>query len=285
MLSMRRGMFGVCLATLMVAGVGCALLDSGWETAVSMDPNRDVRLKPIAAAPRDAIEIEVIFVERPVDDPLLGDALWQEIDQIGALDPDVRSALGENGLRVGVASSSLPRALQTMLGIADPLAAAGPDSKAVAGRRLFLLPKAEKEIQASPVFSSCSVTVQKNGDSETEEYGNARFMFRVTAERLQDGWANLHFLPEIHHGEMKFRPVAGEFSWEGRSTQNIVPLHAQRFNVKLNVGELAVITADGQDPKSLGRHFFRSSDPKGSVQHVLLVRLIDISRVEPQRAE
>ena len=272
MLSMRRGMFGLGLTTILVAATGCALIDWGWDTTAGMDPNREVRLKPIPK-PRDSVEVEVVFVERPVDDPLLGETLWQEIDQIGALDPDIRSSLRQNGLRVGVASSSLPRSLQTMLGLNATLGESGEGSKELIGRKLFLLPDSEKEIQASPVFSSCSVAIEQAGEVETEEYSNARFMFRVTAERLQDGWAKLQFLPEIHHGEMKWRQVASELGWQGRTAQNIVPLHAQRFEITLNVGEMVVITADGKEPKSLGRHFFRSSDPKGSVQHVLLVRL------------
>ena len=41
-------------------------------------------LPPIQAVP-DAIQLEVFFIERPQEDPLLSTGIWKDVDQIGAV--------------------------------------------------------------------------------------------------------------------------------------------------------------------------------------------------------
>jgi hypothetical protein len=288
MLSRRRALAWLGASTLCVAGSGCALLTRGWDTmaGASRDASSELRLKPILK-PRDAVELEMVFVERPVGDPLLGDELWREVGEISALGPDKREALRKHGLRVGVASSSLPRAVQTMMSSGESPApnVTGTEAHRRSAHRHYLPSDGEQEFQVSPLFATCSVEVPKGQGTELRAFENCRFMFRMKAYRREDGWAKLEFTPEIHHGNFGWRPVPGDMGWEPRMAQEIVPLYGQRFELSLNVGELVVITAGECEPKSLGRHFFRSVDPDGSVQHVLLIRLTDISRVEAVRVE
>ena len=143
-----------------------------------------------------------ILVERPVDD-LLMRSLWQEIDEIGSIGHEVRKSLHENGFRVAVASSSPPRALQSMLGLESDFVgvSAGDNSKQLPSMQYVLPPNAKTKIDASPFYPACSIEVPTTDGKKLKDYANACCRFNVTARRLQDGWVTLEFLPEIHHGD------------------------------------------------------------------------------------
>lgn len=271
-----------CLSALVAASGGCALLERGWfadkDEPDGSSGERSV-LKPIAAAPT-SMQVEVVFVERPTEDPLIGQALWRELDQVGAVDLKLREILTNNGFRVGVSSSSPPRALQTLMGMATEIhdAATPEDAKRLVGRRLTIASGSETEVQTSPIFESCSIRTFGGEKPHSGDYENARFVFRLKVQRVQDGWAKLEFTPEIHYGENKLRQVAGPSSWQLRNTQRIVPFHTQRFELTLNQGEMAVVAPVGEEPKSLGRHFFLSEGDAGALERVLIVRLADIGK-------
>ena len=58
---------------------GCSLFPGG-SGVKSVDLRRP-SLPPIQTS-HDAVQLEVFFVDRPADDPLLGQTLWREVDQI-----------------------------------------------------------------------------------------------------------------------------------------------------------------------------------------------------------
>ena len=62
----------------------------------------------------------------------------------------------------------------------------------------------------------------------------------------------LHFLPELHHGKAWLRPVATSQDWTRRRQQNIEPLYDQQFSLSLNLGEMAVITAESSGAETTG---------------------------------
>ena len=70
------------------------------------------KLPPLPVA-RDAVELELVLIDRPVSDPLLGKSLWREVDQVGGLSLEQRAAVREAGLQVGQVGSTPPDALQT----------------------------------------------------------------------------------------------------------------------------------------------------------------------------
>ena len=88
-----------------------------------------------------------------------------------------------------------------------------------------------------------------------------------------------------YHGQFRWRPKATAGGFEGRTTQQIVPLFGQRFAIHLTKGEMVVITADHLDPESTGRYFFTGSEEEGPVQRLLLVRLANMSKTEGLYAE
>lgn len=275
------------LVALLLAVPGCALLQLsqaplGPDAEATADQVREALLPPIPTS-KDAVELEIVFVERPVDDPLLGERLWREIDTGGALDLQRRKVLNQNGLQVGVAPANPPDALQSLLGLQAAISE-NPSNK-LAWQRRVLPDGSEAEIQASPVHPECTVTVLSANGAEEQDYKNARFVFRIMARRVQNGWVQVDFLPEIHHGDVAMRAEAADIGVTMRASQKVNSLMGQRFSVNLNLGEMAVLTCDDADATSVGRHFFVRDEDGTAVKRLLVVRLADMSKVEVARTK
>jgi hypothetical protein len=256
---------------------GCSLLPGLDRDQVSA--NRP--LLPQMQTGKGTIQLELIFVERSPSDPLLGPALWREVDQVGALPANTRSTLERNGFRIGHVSSNPPEALQTLLGMVSEIADEDADSQnLLKGRRLVIQSGKETEVQTSSPLETCTIKLPE--DEETERtFDNARCVFRVRTFRLQDGWVRVDFLPEVHHGESVLRRQAAETGWFLKGGQQVLPREAQKFSITLGVGEFAVITAGEGVDDTLGDWFFRTRDGDTKRQRLLVVRLADMSRADP----
>lgn len=236
---------------------------------------------PPMPAGNGTIQLELIFVERSPEDPLLGPALWREVDQIGALSTETRGTLHRNGFRVGHVSSNPPEALQTLLGMVAEITDAEADSQnLLKGRRLMIQSGKETEVQTSRPLETCTIQLPEDEESE-RSFQNARCVFRVRTVRLQDGWVRVDFLPEVHYGDSVLRREAAEIGWTFRGGQKILPREAQKFSITLGVGEFAVVTAEDGHDNTLGDWFFRSDDDGVERQRLLVVRLADMSRADP----
>ncbi len=282
MLPFQRSILYLTTCAALSASLGC----NGFFKKPPSLFHRGPKQLPAIQTAREAVQLEIVTVERPFGDLLLS-SLWQEVDQIGDLDPEVEKSLRENGFRVGVASSSPPRVLQSLLGLASAKTAESTHDarKQWSGRRVVLRPGAETEIQSSPVYFACSIEVPTADGKKLKDYDNVRCLFRVKAQRLQDGWAKLEFLPEIHYGDRSLRYAATDAGWYQQTSQRINRLFGQRFEVTLNLGEMVLITADGKNPRSAGRHFFVGADDDAKVQRLLVVRLAGMGNTQPVYAE
>jgi hypothetical protein len=107
--------------------------------------------------------------------------------------------------------------------------------------------------------------------------------FKAAAEKLQEGWVKVAFIPEILYGEDRVRPVATDQGWESRGGQKIETYYDQEFTLELNTGEFVVMGMADEKPGSLGELFFRGWDPTGKFQRVMIVRLAGMQRVKPTR--
>ena len=257
---------------LLISG-GCSLFNSG-DSVKSIALNRP-SLPPIQPA-RDAVQLEVFFVDRPADDPLLGQPLWREVDQIAAIPAETREILNKNGFQIGHSGSCPPQAIQTLLGlVADAGSSEDPHRKPMIGLRKCLPPGIETELQASDPRNHCRVYVADAAGIKLCEFENARCVFRLKSARLRDGWIKIDFQPEIHHGELKARHTPTNEGWTYQNRQKIDVRHAQQFSLTMNVGEIAVITANSDHPESMGELFFRRDDDGGMKQRLLIVRVAD----------
>lgn len=278
--------FKTVLLTVLAAGAlaasGCLLFDqqvvsgflqTGTDAAERTSGGKS--LLPPISAPKEAVQVEFVIVERPADDPLLGGDLWREVGQVGALTPELRAALEQNGFRIGHVGSTPPPALETMLGITSQFDENANNDEGVRGRRHPFLPGGDTEVQTSNLAPEMSLLIHSRSGESWRDFEQARCLFRVKAERKEDGWAAIELTPEIHYGQNRLRPVAGLNKWDLKTTQDVHPFYNQRFTVLLNVGEMAVVTCDGEQPESVGGRFFLAGTEAVPVQRLLIVRLAD----------
>ena len=262
-------------ATL-TAAAGCALFDGGGWTSASPAAGSRSTLKPISEVTAGVLQLEYTLIERPAGDPLLGDQLWDELDQIGALRPDVRRKLADSGLRVGVASTRPPAALQKLLGESREIVdhRSQEEARRLNGQRLSLPPGESTEAVVSDLAEIRTLRVEVAGTLEERSFQNSRCLLRVTAATEQEGWATLEFLPEIHHGSSQLRPAADATGWKLKTGQDALRLYGQQFRLTLNEGEMAVVTLQGDAADLPGQHFFHADADGAAVQRLLVVRLI-----------
>ena len=179
---------------------------------------------PTLTAPRDSVEVDIVFVDRPVSDPLLGKTLWREIDQVGTLSTEQRETIRDAGLLVGHVGSSPPDALQSLLNLTDEeqerQRREANGIPTTAARRVTLPAGTDTEIWSNEPVAQRTVTLNAG---KPLELTNARGLLRLKAERSQEGWARLDFLPELHHGQTGTRPFAGSAGWMYRTTQEFIP--------------------------------------------------------------
>lgn len=274
----------IVLACLVTVPMGCMLFSSGddpLETINTVTARKSV-LAPLSAS-RDSIQLEVYFIERPADDPLLGPALWQKIDQISFAPPEERDLLKKNGFRIGHVSSVPPETLQRLLGMANEVVDRRTrDSAHLVGRRFYLRSGDETDVQTSEPHESCALTVRNGkGDEKRGEYDNARCVLRVTPTYLQEGWIRIDFTPQVHYDESGLRVTANDNGYLFRTGQKIETYYDQRFRLTLNVGELAVVTSNRNELQSLGTCFFRSEKDGLEMQRVLVVRVVELGKITP----
>jgi hypothetical protein len=235
---------------------------------------------PPIVAPKDAIELEVFFVERPLGDPLFGDSLWRELDQISTVLPQSRSRLFKAGIRFGVAGNSPPASLRALAGASDATA----EGPALRRQLLPLFAGQAGTLEVAVLSEPFEVVSAGVNGQAPRRYDFGRCVVRVTGEQTQDGWVRLHFLPEIHHGQEATRPVASEQEWQYQKAQSIDPFYEQQFDVELNQGEVIVLGATGDAADSVGGRFFRGLRDTTPVERLLIVRVSTIKEIAPVRA-
>ena len=74
------------IAALLLSLAGCELFRKKEETTST------AKLPPLVA-PRDSVQLEILFVDRPASDPLIGEALWDRVDQIAGFSSEKRRQL------------------------------------------------------------------------------------------------------------------------------------------------------------------------------------------------
>ena len=268
-----------CLTTVLILGSGCQL----WrQKSTNLADRVGLRMRPLGT-PNDAMKLEFVFAERSLNDPLIGSALWDRLDVIGRRPASVRTALALHGLRVGQVGGALPPALEELLALTAPNVAtdestgASIDNKEkLRGWRLYLRDGGETEVglHDEPIEQ---ITFTPPDQDDAREFTEVKFVLRITARRLADGWARLECLPEVHHGPRRMRYTATVSGWGFRTSQQILPLYALKFTVDLTVGEMAIMTsAPGAGKTSAGRMFFSRDATHPGLQRVLVVRLANM---------
>ncbi len=271
----------IALLLVMCCGVlACASLPFGASSERSATA---FKLPPLPL-PRDSVELDVVFIDRPAGDPLLGRTLWREVDQVGTLTSEQRTALREAGIQVGHVGASPPDALQSLLNLADEererKRREANGLAITASRRVALPAGTDMDLPTSESVSTREVELP---GGERKELQETRGVLRLRAERSQEGWARLDFVPELHHGQTRTRPFAAVTGWQYRTTQEVLPFYSQQFAATLNVGEMLIITADRERAGSLGQQLFQFDDATGTKQRVVVIRLAEMREIQAKR--
>ena len=262
------------IALTAMTTVGCALFGSS-EDALTQATRRGGL--PVLRPASDAIQLQVVFIERPADDSLASQLVWQELDQIGALPPATRALLIDHGFRVGQTGASPPPALQTLLGLTEEITSNDADEeRLMRGRRMGLRSGQETELLTNDSVAQCQMKFLSNGQEDVLDYQQARCIFRLKPVRQQDGWVRLDFTPEVHHGDARMRPTPNDEGWALRGGQKVDARHALKFSVTLSTGEFVVVGCDQSSKDTPGSRFFkRETEKAGEVQRLLVVRVAD----------
>jgi len=261
-----------CLTALLVtiALQGCNLTDKESTGAIAERPF----LTPIQTT-QDAVDLEVFFVERPIGDLLLGETLWKDLDQINTVAPDCRERLRQTGLRYGVSGSHPSTAVMALL---KQRADDAPGRRTL--RQQYRVPGGVTHaFRCGELEEDATIKLVNGGTVEERKFEQGHCVLRCRIERIQNGWARVDILPEIHHGESQMRRVARDDGWTMEAGQEVLPLYQQRFSVELNEGELLVLGDTGVDAKSLGSQFFHNETDDEQSEHILILRIGGLERV------
>jgi hypothetical protein len=272
-----------CAVAIAMLGSGCEML--GLVTTGS-EGTHTAGLPPIVTSP-EAVQLEFVIIERPWGDPLFGAALWNQLDQIGALEPAARMQLLEHGIRVGNTGSAPPGVLETLLELDSQELELPSLSESRGQKRSLVALRAGHETEVPPgqLWNECVVNVPAGSDRSVRSYQQAQFLFRVKAVQSQKGWASIEFLPEVHHGTVQTRHTPTPGGWVLRTGQNTEPMFPIRFELTLAERESAIVGLAGDDPTSVGYHLFGSPPGGSAVQRLLVVRVADTAKVNVVRAE
>jgi len=256
------------IAALLLSLAGCQLFRKKEET------NSTAKLPPLVA-PRDSVQLEILFVDRPASDPLIGETLWDRVDQIAGFSSDQRRQLREDGWKIGHSSSHPPQALEALLESSGEEDSSTGDRRTT-GRRVAVPSGQDIPIEVSGLLPELKL----NHKGKTKTYTNAKAVLRVHVERQQDGWVKLRCVPEIHHGLNLLRPFATAQNWQRRRSQNVVPIYEQQFSMSLNIGELALVTAGEAEAEHIPAVFFSSAE-SGDLRRLLVIRVANMRRLTP----
>lgn len=272
MRSLGRTPLFAAAALLAAVGIsGCAPFLN--ETLRRMDQSQRAKLPD--STPLDSVELEVFLIERPFGDPLAGDVLWNHLDRISSVDAATRERLQANGLRFGIAGSSMPYALS---GLTTAPRDAGPGERT--SQQVYAAPSGVvHEFTFGPLPSPVIIRQATESGVKEGQYLQAQGLFRCRVERTQSGWVELEVTPEIHHGQHQRRPEANDTAWDWTGRQEVETLYRQRFRIGLNQGESLVLGAVGEQVDSVGARFLRTNENGSQSEKLIVIRVKSIGRV------
>lgn len=261
---------GLCCAS------GCVLLFPETKQAAPVKSP----LKPLVDS-REAIALEVYFVDRRAGDPLIGDTLWESLHSVTSIDPETRERLENDGFRIGMSAARPSRPLQVLMALSD---SQDPTRRAIV--QPYMIPSGQETWVVSRNVDENSVVQRQplEGPSQSITVGQGQAIFKVQASHVEDGWARLVIIPEIQHGKSSLKPTATDSEWTFRDRRQAITLFEDRFAAELNLGEILVIGMhDGGKDKVAG-HFLKG-DSMGDIERLMMIRIADMRTIDPQRVD
>lgn len=263
------------LASLFVCVVyGCSALfpEQNQQTNVQSP------LKPIVDS-RDAIALEVYFLDRRRGDPIIGDTLWESLHSVSSMDAATRKRLTGDGFRIGMSAARPPRPLQVLMNLSDE----NDPTRRSEVRSYMVFSDHQTLVACRQIEDGTNITrIPLEGATQSFVVRDGLAVFNIQVSRVEDGWAKLVVIPEIQHGKNMLKPTATEANWTLTDRKNTVSLFENRFSAELNIGEIIVLgmTEDAED--RIASHFFLS-DKHNGLERLMMIRIADIRSISPQR--
>jgi hypothetical protein len=263
-----------------MAVAGCAT----WSDRSSATTNKS----PLTTLSNDArvaaVEVEfvpVLLSEAPSDRI---QSLWQWIDET-SIDPEVRSKLSENGLRIGrvIEQERFRSRLQEMTPVLDEvesfLAKASVATESTHGKqRIQMQLGRRKELPVrSPIRGNEVTLVRLNGEMIGQTLEDPQFLFAMTATAgSASGELRLQLRPEIQHGSMKQTWVGADTAMRIDQRRSSWSFEELEIDLTGKQGELFVISSQ-EKSNGLGRQMFWGTMPDGSMQHTMM--LVELAHI------
>jgi hypothetical protein len=263
----RRHSVGGCAWSWVTAAVACGgcLVAGGRRDSDVPEPTKVTLGRGDDSVPVNrTIPLELSFVRCDPKDELLGEALWQYVDE-QALPADLRRRLAANGLRVGVVGSHLPPGIAARFATdvaqpaADPLTTDAPVSR----RLMRLLPGRRGEIVTASGIAELVLLEQTGGEVRGGTYREASPLFAVEVEPAADGRVTIEVTPEIRHGPIEKSWVGEDGMFRLEAGQRRHVLEELRFSVTLPHQGLLLVGCGGDGNATAGDCLLRG-DGKGS---------------------
>ncbi|TWT60315.1 hypothetical protein [Rubinisphaera italica] len=266
----------------LVLGIVCAAAFAGCQITDFEGTSQQGKslLNPITPG-METVQLDIVYVERDAEDPLLSKFVWEEIDQVGTVDLETRSRLRDQGFRVGLVGLTPPRTLQRLLGLKNEITDSAGTSRHtdLIGRQTFLPSGGTTSIQTSMPVPEMKVLL--TGSKEPIVLSDAHGVLHTEVERLQDGWIKLHLTPEIHYGSSQLRPVASGNQFQYQGGQQIEQLRDLSFTVTMNVGEMLILSADENAEDQIAGKFFINQNGQRDRRYMVAIRLTDMKKIQP----
>jgi len=237
-----------------------------------------------ATTEKRAIDLEIFFVDRVKDSPLIGEQLWQSLHQVSTIETQNRNNLDQHGFRIAFSPARPSRQLQSLMALStsdDPTRRALKQTLTLpVGQETFLL--------ASTIPTGTQVRLDEDGVEHVLDIVDGKSMFRLKAELADGGWARLTLIPELRHGQHSLRPQGTKDEFVFQHGQKPVTFYEDRMTAEINIGEILVLGSDPQREDDLASHFFRGdgvSGPSDEIERLMLIRVADVHDVQGQRME
>lgn len=275
---------GVALALVACLASGCQMFPKNHFALKGHSP-----LKP-AQASSDSVAINIVWARFPANEPVLDDTAWREIDET-QIEPAIRRALLENGLRAGVITGALPPALDKIMrqdphpGSAPVVGEAKPEMMPVAdliaepvvhGRTKRVRRQERTELQASDIYASLPLLVSGGQELGGRTYEQAQAIYALRVDPQSDRSTIIELTPELHFG-----PLRQRFSGEDGLMRQVMRKDREvfdrlRMSVKLAPGEMLVLTSLPDAGSRLGHYFHTVDSTDGPQQKLILIRLAEV---------
>lgn len=231
--------------------------------------------------------MEIIWARFSVNDPVLGDAVWRDIDE-AQIDPAVRRELVNNGFRAGVISGSMPDAITSVLhqreSSAEPTqkdAGKSPNGEllndpVVHGRKCRVRRNQRSEIQASEVYPSMPLLLSGDSGLGGRPYSQAQAVYALRVDPRPDRSVTVWLTPEIHYGAPRTKFVNEEAALRVETQREREVFEKLRLSVKLAPGDSLVLMSLPNAGSRLGHYFHTVESSDGTQQKLILIRLADV---------